>query len=76
MPTALEREAATTAVADAHDRQQQWRCPHPRVTLGEIELDVDRQLAPLRTGLVEQMGHKQPDAMRPRCAARGGRCSG
>lgn len=67
MPASPEGDAVTTAVPDAHARLQQWRRDHPRATLREIESEVDRQLAPLRTGLVARVACQEQDPARPDC---------
>lgn len=64
MPTTPQEGAATMAQA-AQARLQQWRRDHPRATLREIEGEVDRQMAGLRTGLVTRVAHQAQDPMRP-----------
>lgn len=67
MPAMSEGEAATAAVAEAHARLQHWRQAHPRATLREIEAEVDRQMAQVRTHLITQVAHQGPATTRPAC---------
>lgn len=67
MPAHPEGVATRTAVTDAQACLQQWRHDHPHATLREIEQEVDRQMAPLRTRLVAQVAHQEQDTTRPVC---------
>ena len=67
MPLSPERPSASQAVLAVQASLQQWRRDHPRATLREIEGEVDRRLAHLRTGLVEQVAHQEQAQTRPPC---------
>lgn len=67
MPASSESEGAWLAAVAVQERLVRWRAAHPRATLREIEEEVDRQMAGLRTGLVAQMAHQAQDPTRPDC---------
>jgi YgiT-type zinc finger domain-containing protein len=67
MPLTADRADPAQTVGAVQTTLQHWRQAHPRATLREIELEVDRQLAAVRTGLVEQIAHQGPDLPRPSC---------
>lgn len=67
MSVTPERDAPLTAVAEAQVCLQQWRRAHPRATLREIEAEVDRQMAQVRTHLLTQVAHQEQAMGRPDC---------
>lgn len=56
---------------EVRSRMAQWRAAHPDATFGEIEGEVDRQLAPLRAELVGAAAHAGRVAARPACPSCG-----
>ncbi len=67
MAVTSEHNAPLTVVAEAQARLQHWRRDHPRATLREIEAEVDRHLAQVRTHLLTQVAHQGPATVRPDC---------
>jgi YgiT-type zinc finger domain-containing protein len=71
MPLISGLQSDEQAVLEVHARMQQWRRAHPRATLREIEQEVDRQMAPVRTRLIAQVAHQEQAATRPDCPSCG-----
>ena len=67
MPAWPESDDPLQLATTAHARLAAWRQAHPHATLREIELEVDRQLADLRAGVIERLAQAAVDAPRPSC---------
>lgn len=67
MPAWSESDDPLQLAATAHARLDAWRQAHPRATLREIELEVDRQLAAARTGVIERLAQHGAEDARPAC---------
>ena len=60
-----DRAAWDRQAAQARIELESWRAAHPRATLREIEVEVDRRLAAARARLVEAMASAGPEAPPP-----------
>lgn len=67
MPVSPDERRHPSARDAVRSRMAQWRATHPDATFGEIEAEVDRQLAPLRAELVGVAAHTGRMAARPDC---------
>jgi len=72
MPAWPESDDPLQVAAMAHARLDAWRRTHPRATLREIEAEVDRQLADVRTHAIERLAHDVAAEPRPACPTCGG----
>ena len=60
MRTPEEEAAWDRAAAQARAGVAAWRAAHPRATLAEIEVEVDRQLAAARAQLIAAVAQAGP----------------
>lgn len=67
MPATPEPDDPLIAMAAAQRHLQQWRQAHPHATLREIEGEVDRQMAQVRTHLITRAAHQEDAQTRPDC---------
>lgn len=67
MPARSESDDPRQLAATAHARLAAWRQAHPHATLREIEAEVDRQLADVRTGMIERLAEAAAETTRPPC---------
>ncbi len=67
MVPACEARFEQPAAAGVRERLRQWRAAHPQATLGDIEREADRQLAPVRAALIVETVQAGPSPPRPPC---------
>lgn len=71
MPIPPDPPSSLEAFTAATEQLRQWRASHPTATLREIELETDRQLAPVRAELMVAVAQAGDHPARPECPACG-----